>query len=430
MGASLQQGKRDANAPSAHFTWLVHFAVLLTLHAALLLQPTAPPARLRAVALPVDTAVCVAAQVALLEANRTAEAAEAPRAERRRRLALVMRIHGPDFVWAPQALAWRASHPEADWDYYFIMSDKQAASALAAYLAERGLAHLSAAYTLLFVDMWRGARGQPPPRSIHFPNWPGLKTFAGMLALHPCYDMLLSLDADEAILRPESLVALAEARLRTRLAFVALPTAHASDAVGITWPLGMWASEERGFGQYHAQLRESLQNFTLATIFGDVYLYAARDVPAFFRDTGAHLRTTWYNLELGDELYWAWKLALREWAPAPVYITPASPHFFAGSVWQMRRGADWLAIRDGYGAAPAKVHQALCFDAPAICKDDANGIMVAHSLDWNRHAVKMAAAFDACWEQKELKSAVDVFFCAQQRAPPPPGEFLWQISKP
>jgi hypothetical protein len=59
MEAGLQQGKLGANEPSVPFKGLVHFAVLLTLHAALSGLPRAeapPPARLRAAPSALDCA--------------------------------------------------------------------------------------------------------------------------------------------------------------------------------------------------------------------------------------------------------------------------------------------------------------------------------------------------------------------------------------
>ena len=175
-------------------------------------------------------------------------------------------------------------------------------------------------------------------------------------------------------------------------------------------------------GAVRSRISAALDDFMLYFSFNDLLAFDARAVPAFLRDTNYTFRTQWYILECADEAYWVWQLARGAYAVAHVYVSP-SPHMFSGVVWQMRRGADFFNILAGYGAAPGWVHQGLCFDSPAVCKDDENGVVAVHSLDWNKHtSVEMAAALDACWARAQASSSVDVFYCALERAPPPPGE--------
>ena len=357
-------------------------------------------------------------QVGRLTAHKLLEAQEAPRSIARRRLAVLVRIHDPDFIWAPQLLAWREDHPLAEWDFYFMMSNQDSAERLTEFLTIRGKSHLAKAYTVLLVGMWAGAQGQPLS-GMYAPNWPSLKQIAGLLAVHPCYDMITGLDAEMTIIRPEMLVAAVESRIRHGHVFASLPTKHFIEAHSLSWPLGMWAGSK-----YRDHLNTEFHNFTMFISFSDMYAFDARDIPSFLSETNITFRNQWLNMEMIEDEYLTWKVARRERSVAPVFISSRSSFFLEGVIWQMRKGADWLAIRDAYNNAPTWVHVGLCYDFPVLCKTASNNIVVVHSLDWNKHVeTKFASALDSCLENKlPVRNPLQVFLCALEAAPPPQGE--------
>lgn len=320
-------------------------------------------------------AACLSAQLALVRAGRLEAALDEPPAPQRRPLVAVVRIFEGEFAYAPALLHARLQHADAGYDLALAFLNEASHAGFTEYLAAQGFAHLAEAYVPLLLSDWLtltiNAQGKAeyPPGELVYPV--GLKMVVAWAALHACYDLVVAMDADSMILRPDTFVAAVRAKLQRGLVFTSIIDPGAQSIVlGSIFPLFRNPNATLA-REWEDTLNIVTTRLMFSAFFADVLAYDARDLPQFVRDMG-HPRTS----ELGGHMcflesaYDYWKILRSEWRTAPGYVQSVpgnADQTSAGMVWKMKRGEDWYGFLSAYGHAPMWASLDLCRESPEIC---------------------------------------------------------------
>ena len=301
---------------------LLHLLLLLLLFSALpdggALPPQLAPAQQPAPPHPPPPLPrCVASRQAL---GLWTAAQEAPPQQPRRPLALAVPVHPPTFPYTLELLFARHTHP-GQFDLFLVFSTPEDAALYAAFLAQQPRA---APNSSLEFSAFAGSAPPllQPPRweALYTPlvlRWPchssldladrkviitAKKLFAVAL-LHACYELLVTCDAETAVLRPAGVLRAA------RAAAAGLPLLVATSVPGYA---DMVEASAAGFpAADYAAIRQRTQGFALWTWWNQLPVWRAEEVPKFLRYLAFPARIPQAFNEFDHLSYTLWRVLHR-----------------------------------------------------------------------------------------------------------------------
>ena len=357
---------------------LVSMVFLLLVHqppAMLPSLPPPPPPPPPAAAAPLPR--CVAARLQLGAWSAAQEAA--PHA-RRRPLAFAVPVHPPTFHFTLDLLYARHLQP-AQFDLFLVFTTPDDAALYRDFLAAAPRQQPNS--SLEFLGEQR--RAQPPAwERLYAPlvlQWPchssvdladrkviitAKKLFA-LAALHACYDLMTTTDAETSVIRPARVLAAVRAAAESR-AVVASAVPGYSDMV------------QHSVGMFHAphdaeRIRALTRDYTLWTWWNDVPVWRAADVPAFLRYIDFPARTPQEFREFDHMTYTLWRVLHRN-----ATLVAIAPPGLDGPFGNTAQPSHWLAAAAAAPPGPAWMTLHFCRSNRAFCASQ-GAIALLHHLD-------------------------------------------------